>query len=88
MWWGYGYHAFVPFWFWLARPLFFIIVVIAIVSLIRLLVWRRWGWRRGPCGHGGWTAPGQDAEAVLRRRLAAGEIDEAEYRRVREILKG
>lgn len=40
-----------------------------------------WGWRRR-----GWHGGRWEAEAILQRRLAAGEIDEAEYRRLREVL--
>ena len=39
------------------------------------------GWRRRGWHDGRW-----EAEAILQRRLAAGEIDEAEYRRLREVL--
>ncbi|MDA8343934.1 MAG: SHOCT domain-containing protein [Thermaerobacter sp.] len=52
-----------------------------------------WGWRRrywrygggGPYGHWG-DDPGH-AEDILRERLARGEIDQAEYERLLEVLR-
>lgn len=85
MWWGYGFHAFAP--------LLTLGTLFLIFAIVRLFAFRRWG-RGCGCGwgyRGGYGGPGPgtgaDAEAVLQRRLAAGEIDEAEYRRVREILR-
>lgn len=55
--------------------------------------YRRWGWFGGPFdgpaggGYGYGGAGYSDAEETLRQRLAKGEIDEAEYRRLLEVLK-
>ena len=53
--------------------------------------YRRYGyWGGGPYGDGRWGYGGghaADAEATLRDRLAKGEIDEAEYQRLLEILR-
>ncbi|MGH2459135.1 MAG: SHOCT domain-containing protein [Chloroflexota bacterium] len=74
MWWGYaGFHPFGG---------FFFLLLIGLVVV--LLVSRR---------HNGWSHRGEgaglaDAEAILRRRLASGEISEAEYRALREVLYG
>ncbi len=81
---GWGYW-FPPFGF------FFVLLgVFLIFGVIRLILFRRYGpwgwgpggWPRGGYGHGGFG----DAEAVLKRRLASGEITEAEYQRLREVL--
>lgn len=36
------------------------------------------------CGRGAWH---QDPEAILKRRLATGDIDEAEYTKLRDLMK-
>ncbi len=52
-----------------------------------------WGWRRRYWRYGGWGGPygyGPDhahAEEILRERLARGEIDQAEYERLLEVLR-
>ncbi|MEU5387806.1 MULTISPECIES: SHOCT domain-containing protein [Kitasatospora] len=61
----------------LVFPLFWLLVVVLVVTVLRRSVWRRRGW----CG-GGEHAP----LAVLGRRYAQGEIDEAEYRERRGVL--
>lgn len=72
MWWGYaGFHPFGGFFF----LLFVGLVVVLLVSR----------------QHNGWWHHAEDvgqadAEAILRRRLANGEISEAEYRSLREVL--
>ena len=87
---GWGYHGFYPFFGWLFFPFGFL----AVLLVFRLIFGRRWGWGRHGCGCGGygyggpWHDGGHEAEAILQRRLASGEIDEAEYRRVKEILRG
>ncbi len=43
-------------------------------------------WGCGPGWRGRGRFLGDNAEDVLRGRFARGEIDEAEYRRLREIL--
>lgn len=72
MWWG--YHGFHPFgWFFL--------LLLAVFLVFRFFAFRRCGrW------HHGWHDGRLDAEAILRRRLASGEISEAEYKQLQEIL--
>jgi uncharacterized membrane protein len=74
-------------WFW---PFGWIFLVILIFLIMRLVFWRRRGWWGGPWGHpyyGGGVPPGHvPAEEILRQRLAKGEIDEAEYNRLKEVL--
>lgn len=63
------------------------------IFLSRLFWWRRgwgcgpgpWRWGRDPYGYWGHD-PGQ-AEEILRARLARGEIDQAEYDRLLEVLR-
>ena len=84
MWWGYW---FPPFGF------FFVLLGLFVVfGIVRLILFRRYGpwggWGPRPWRHG-WYGPdpaGFDADAVLKRRLASGEITEADYQRLREIL--
>jgi uncharacterized membrane protein len=73
--------------------IFFIVLAIFIIS--RIIAYRRFG-RYGPngvCGSYsgpnrlGWTDNNHyEAEAIIRKRLANGEIDEEEYLRLKEIL--
>jgi putative membrane protein len=62
--------------FFLLIPLFWLIVLVLVVTLVA----RRWrhGWEGGSAP---WSAgsPSRRAEAVLAERFARGEIDEAEY---------
>lgn len=82
--WGYW---FPPFGF------FFVLVGLFVVfGIVRLVLFRRYahlgwgGWGPGPW-HRGWYDHGAfDPEAVLKRRLASGEITEAEYQRLKEVL--
>jgi len=93
MWWG-GPVGFVWFLGWIVA------VVVALVVL-RLVVGRLLGWggrHRGlwaaGAGRGVWPGgaapgcggPGHDAAEILRRRLASGELSEADYARLRELL--
>jgi putative membrane protein len=57
-------------------PLVPLFVVGVWVLLITLVFRRRWGW-----------APGRSAEDVLAERYARGEIDEAELRERRAVLR-
>jgi hypothetical protein len=73
-----------------------IVLLVVLINVSRLFWWRAgpgggWGrrWRYyGP----GWGGPyggydPADAEHILRQRLARGEIDQAEYDRLLEILR-
>jgi putative membrane protein len=72
-----------PWGFWWIVPLLF--WVLLLFAVVRFAFW---GWRRGHrWAYGGPGGGAADAEAVLQRRFAAGEIDEAEYRRVRDVLR-
>ncbi|MFD7730056.1 SHOCT domain-containing protein [Kitasatospora phosalacinea] len=62
----------------LVFPLFWLLLVVLVVAVLRRAGWRRRGW----CGGGGEHAP----LAVLGRRYAQGEIDAAEYRERRSVL--
>ncbi|MHB9144250.1 MAG: SHOCT domain-containing protein [Symbiobacteriia bacterium] len=60
--------------------------------IIGLIIWAFAGSRRGGAygyhGHGGtYGQGGSDALEVLKMRLAKGEINEEEYRRLRDVLK-
>ena len=69
-------------WF-LFFPFFWFLLIFGFFFLLRR---RRFG--RGPgCGYGYGHGP-DDPFAVLGRRYAAGEIDEEEYRRRAEALRG
>lgn len=56
---------------------FFFIILFAFL-VIRIVGFRRCGWRN----HHRF-----DSAALLERRLVKGEIDEGEYRRLKDILK-
>jgi uncharacterized membrane protein len=81
-----------PGWLW---GLGWIVVVLVLINLSRLFWWRAgpgWGWRRRRYYGPGWGGPyggydPADAEHILRQRLARGEIDQAEYDRLLEILR-
>lgn len=71
---GYGHHGF-PFFGLLFAGVFFVFLI------TRILFFRR---------HGRWCMHGidhrMDAELILRRRLASGEIGEEEFLRIKETL--
>lgn len=76
-------------WWWPFGLIFFVFLM---VMITRLIFWRRgWGPRHGYWGHPGWYGPPGaghvPAEEILRQRLAKGEIDETEYKRLKEILE-
>ncbi len=68
-----GHHWFHPGWG-------FLLVFVGFL-IFRVLTFRRHGWG---CHH--WHHGHDDALAILRRRLVNGEIDEAEYQRLKEAL--
>lgn len=66
-----------------------VVILLVVVGLIaRMVFFRRFGSScgPGPFGRGPWSA-GDDHEAILKRRLAAGEITEEEYQHVRDVLR-
>jgi putative membrane protein len=73
-----GVPGFAP--FFLLIPLFWLIVIVLIVTLVG----RRW--RRGWDGGAPWSGARQ-AETVLSERYARGDIDEVEYRARLEVLR-
>lgn len=86
MWWGHPYgFGFFPFVFF---PFGFIFVVLCFI-VVRIVLFRRF--RRFGGGFAGpayWSwSQGGDAEAILKRRLANGNITEEEYKHLRDVLK-
>jgi uncharacterized membrane protein len=69
-----------PHW-WFPFP-WFLLTILFVVLLFRFVLFRR-GW--GGCG-GGWDRS-LDAESVLKRRLASGQITEEEYRRLLHVIR-
>lgn len=70
---------------WFFFPFFWIFAIFLCFALFRLFAFRFAGpppWWRGR--H--WERE-DGAEAILRARFAKGEIDEAEYRRLRDVLR-
>jgi uncharacterized membrane protein len=80
------------FWFPPFGFFFVLLGVFVLFGILRLILFRRygpWGWGGGgpgPWRHGWYDHGAYDAEPVLRRRLASGEITEAEYQRLKEVL--
>ncbi|MHB1596636.1 MAG: SHOCT domain-containing protein [Streptosporangiaceae bacterium] len=66
---------------------------LAMIAFLALLIWAVYALvtgitrRPGQAEHGGQRQPG-DARRILDERLARGEIDTEEYRRLREVLDG
>jgi uncharacterized membrane protein len=70
---------FVPHW-WYPFP-WFLFTFLIVLLLFRFLFFRRgWGWG----GH--WDRP-LDAESMLKRRLASGQITEEEYHRLLQLIR-
>lgn len=64
---------------WIVFPIFWLLFWIVVVGLAAWLIWSAIRQRdRGP----------EDPVAVLRRRLAAGEISEQQYSETLKVLKG
>ncbi len=80
MWWNYGFGWFFPGLFF---PIFFIGFWLLIVFLF-WGSWHRWGHHRW---HHHWVE-NKSAEDILADRFAHGEIDEEEYRKRLEVLRG
>lgn len=71
MWYGHhGFHFFP-----------FLLMLLVIFMIIRMIAFRK---------HGRWCHAGPDgrmeADAILKRRLASGEINEEEYQRLKDVL--
>ena len=64
---------------WWIFPLFWLFFLVFF-----LFAFRFWG-----CGWGRrrWRGPDSTPDEILKRRLARGEIDEAEYTRLREVVR-
>ncbi|MCL6625188.1 SHOCT domain-containing protein [Alicyclobacillus shizuokensis] len=56
-----------------------LLILIIVFCIVRVFAF-------GACGHCRRRWP-DDAEAILRRRLANGEIDESEYQKLKDALK-
>ncbi|MCO4265208.1 SHOCT domain-containing protein [Pseudarthrobacter sp. MDT3-26] len=63
-----------------------LMLVLAAVASVALLV--AWLVRRAPAAQGGVARGGQEAGEILRRRFAAGDIDDEEFRRRLTVLDG
>jgi len=73
-------------WAFFLIPLFWIGIVILIVSLFGRRRWRHAGWHPGYEG-GPWGGQSRSAETSLAERFAQGDIDEKEYRARLEVLR-
>lgn len=70
---------------WGFHPWFFVFPFLFLVLIaVRMFTWRRFG--RPCCGGYGYGYGGDDAMAMLRRRLVNGEINEEEYQRLKQLL--
>ncbi|PJJ61539.1 SHOCT domain-containing protein [Compostimonas suwonensis] len=80
--WGAGFG-----WLFFLIPVFWILVIALVVTLVGRRRWRRAGWDGGPGGPGfaPWARGG--AESTLAERFAQGDIDEVEYRARLEVLR-
>jgi len=67
-------------------PFGFFFLLIAFAFTMRMIFGRRFGgWG---CGYGyGWRQDCMAHEAVLKRRLAEGQITEEDYQRLRDLLR-
>jgi len=68
---------------WILGLFWLLVMAAVIVGLVR---WLGWGRPWGGSGHAGsWHR--DSAEAILRERLARGEIDEEEYQKTLDVLR-
>jgi uncharacterized membrane protein len=71
-------------------PILFFALLIGFL-IFRIVMFRRYGspWIYGGYRGRGWkdVEGSLDAAVILKKRLASGEIDETEYRRLLEIIK-
>jgi uncharacterized membrane protein len=75
---GWEHHYFFPFGF------FFILIVVFVI--FRINGFRRYRHYNGCEVNDRHNNDPYEAEAIIRKRLANGEIDEVEYQRLKEIL--
>ena len=68
---------------WGGGIVFFILALIVVLLLAKFVFFR--GWWGGPARFASW--PDTTPEAVLKRRLAGGEISEADYDRLLSLLR-
>jgi uncharacterized membrane protein len=67
---------------WWGGTVFFLFFVLIFgLFAFKFFWWRPWRW------HGGWYGAPAGPEEVLRLRLARGEISEADFERLSEVLK-
>ncbi|MEV7977846.1 SHOCT domain-containing protein [Streptomyces sp. NPDC086519] len=87
-WYGHGTSGWAWLWMTAGNLLFWAALIAVAVLLFRSVL--RPGTHAG--AHPGWSAPpppgGPDAEQILAERYARGEIDEEEYRRRLDTLRG
>lgn len=75
MWWG-THQGFCFF------PFGLLLIFVLCFVVCRIFLFRRFN--RPYCGT---RQDNQDAEAILKRRLASGEITEAEYKQLKDLLR-
>ena len=63
-------------------PVFWLVVLIVVLALVRRGARRRWAMYGGPS-----FGPHRSPEATLSERFANGEVDEVEYRSRLEVLR-
>jgi len=83
-WWGQaGWWSMGP--LWAVMALFWLVVLLGAAAVV---FWLVLGTSRRSMGHGMGFRPVQETpEEILRRRFAAGEIDENEFRRRQDTLR-
>lgn len=73
--------------FFILIPIFWVLVIGLIVTLIITLNKRRWRSAGGPPWANVQMSPEKSAEATLAERFAQGDINEVEYRARLEVLR-
>ena len=70
---------------WGGGVVIFVLALILVLVLVKFWLFRGWWGYRGPGRSGDW--PDTSPEAVLKRRLAGGEISEVDYERLLGLIK-
>ncbi len=65
--------------------MFFFLALILVFLILKLWFFRGWWGPRGRWAYRDW--PDTSPESVLKRRLASGEITEADYEHLRDVLR-